>query len=700
MKKALLLAAALIFASACAFAETNSATVQGFGGDVTVTIESQDGVISAVTAEGAGETPTVGGAAITALNEGTLAAFVGQDLAQADFGGIETVSGATVTSTAVISAALEAQRDATGAAAEKTPVADGTYTATVPSYSVTEQMTLSITFADGELSAIDVVTPGSTAPIFETVTEKFIPRLIDSQSLATDAVSGATVSSNAVKSAVSLAIAQAGGDPLEWYTPVAKSTETVTLEGYDVIVVGLGASGIASYISATEHGATAFGIETAAKIGGNSSNTAGSMGINPPSYVEANGGEKFVEEEDLIADWVDYTDGDAKESMIRLMVEESGEVMDWLKFDYGFQFGDLSAFFHPAGWRVWASYPDKDELFISAMETAKARNEKNDYMTELTAEALLTDTDGAVIGVRATCYDGTTYEIYGDSVVLATGGFIGNAEMCEEYIGGVWNTEAMTQCDGAGIRMAQEAVGAALYNPDVVPVSHIAQVANIIRTDELTADQKAVLTSMAIDNSFPVVSADGTAHNDEIGMFFAFDAWKAGPTYYVLYAQEDIDAIREKGLATANTPMFLAQGGTVEAGVPVSDIDAILDVGEAYGDVFRADSLEALAEQLGMENLIAEADSGAFERKEGAYVAIKGASYVYSTCGGLDIDEQMNVLREDGTPVENLYAVGTDSMGTLFASGKAYVTYGAAAHGWCWTSGKIAGENAAAKYAE
>jgi len=87
-------------------------------------------------------------------------------------------------------------------------------------------------------------------------------------------------------------------------------------------------------------------------------------------------------------------------------------------------------------------------------------------------------------------------------------------------------------------------------------------------------------------------------------------------------------------------------------------------------------------------------------KKDGAYVAVKGASYAYSTCGGLDINETMNVLREDGTAVENLYAVGTDSMGVLFCSGKAYVTYGAAAHGWCWTSGQIAGQQAAAAFAE
>ena len=48
------------------------------------------------------------------------------------------------------------------------------------------------------------------------------------------------------------------------------------------------------------------GIEAAAKIGGNSTNTSGPMAINPPSRVEANGGE-IVPKADLLKDWAEYT---------------------------------------------------------------------------------------------------------------------------------------------------------------------------------------------------------------------------------------------------------------------------------------------------------------------------------------------------------------------------------------------------------
>ena len=683
MKKwiALLLSLVMVMSvmNIAAAQEPLTATVAGFGGDVTVTVEVDgEGKIVSIAADGSTQTPDVGGKAANDLNEGALAGLAGTELAELDAAGIEGITGATVTSEAIKTALEMIKAEATGA--EATPVQDGTYTVTVPAYSVTEQMTLNITFEGGKLPKLETVTAGNTPGIFATVEENLYPRLIENQSLETDVITGATVASGAVKQAVEKAIEMAGGSVADWHAPVAKSDAVVELNDYDVIVVGLGGAGMTAYLSAAESGATVFGIEKAAKIGGNSTNTSGPMAINPPSRVEANGGQ-IVPPDELLADWAEYTtiDGqqDAKLDVVEMFINNSGETLDWME-KYSFQFGDGK------------DGKTKDDAYVEAMEAAKAMNEKNDYKLELTATELLVE-DGKVAGVKAVAWDGTTYLVHGKSVILATGGFIGDGELSNEYIHGVWRTEAMTQCDGAGIKMAQNAVNANLYNLDVVPVSHIAQVYNIVRNDDLTADQKAILTSLALDKAYPVVGEDGVKVNDKIGMFFAFDVWAAGPTYYVIYSENEMNGFKENGLAAANTPMFLAQGGTVEAGVPVADLDQILSVGEAYGDVFKADSLAALAEQLGLENLTENV-----EDQGGAYYAIKGASYVYSTCGGVEVDANLNVVDVDGNPVPGLYAVGNDSLGVLLASEKAYVTYGGAAAGWALTSGRLAGAYATA----
>ena len=94
-----------------------------------------------------------------------------------------------------------------------------------------------------------------------------------------------------------------GGVSSEWYTPVAKKTEVVRLEGYDVVVAGLGGSGMSAYLAAAQNGATVFGIEAAAKVGGNSATAGGPMSVNPQTKMDSqNNGEKFFDEEDLIAD--------------------------------------------------------------------------------------------------------------------------------------------------------------------------------------------------------------------------------------------------------------------------------------------------------------------------------------------------------------------------------------------------------------
>jgi hypothetical protein len=48
---------------------------------------------------------------------------------------------------------------------------------------------------------------------------------------------------------------------------------------------------------------------------------------------------------------------------------------------------------------------------------------------------LLTHDDGSMRGVKVRRSDGRLYEVLGDSVMLACGGFEGNPEMLAKYVG-------------------------------------------------------------------------------------------------------------------------------------------------------------------------------------------------------------------------------------------------------------------------
>ena len=138
------------------------------------------------------------------------------------------------------------------------------------------------------------------------------------------------------------------------------------------------------------------------------------------------------------------------------------------------------------------------------------------------------------------------------------------------------------------------------------------------------------------------------------------------------------------------------------------------------GFIYKADSLDALAKAIGgkmdagtLKTSVKDyqtaskgtdplgkkaelfARMGAPASESEYYVAITGAPYIYSTCGGLDVDVSMRVLDKSGAPIEGLYAVGTDSMGVLFTNTKGYANYGGIAQGYAFVSGKTAGAEAA-----
>ena len=346
-----------------------------------------------------------------------------------------------------------------------------------------------------------------------------------------------------------------------------KKDDTVVIEDYDVIVVGMGGSGVFSYCAAADQGATVFGIEAAGKIGGNSVCTYGPMALNSRYLKEKfNDGEDYINPDDVYKVWMDYVEGDEKADVIHEAVYNSGTALDYFVDNFGFEFeglGLLGSFVVPEWDKEWCVYtadadntawnilgPNKTYQFLRALDIANAKNEKNQYMTELTADSLIFDEDGKAIGVKATYYDGTTYEIYGKAIILATGGFLGNDEMMVEYLGSTVNAIGDTVNKGAGIKMGQSA-GGALYMMGTLPMVHISQVKNLIRTDDLTADQKAILTALALTTDRPMITTTGepwgnvnqsgtTAEGIEVEIVFA-----PNYMYYNLYTQADIDAIRE-----------------------------------------------------------------------------------------------------------------------------------------------------------
>lgn len=749
MKKVIALLLVLMLAlPVVALGETLTAEAPGFGGAVSVTLTVEDGKITAAEITGDSETPEVGGAALEPLAEQLVAAGNAE---------IDGVAGATFTSNAVKEAAAAALAKAGGAEATEAALTDGEYTAEAIGFdrAVTDKIT--VTIADGKLAAIAFGEDcGSTPPMLDTVAGKLFPRIIENQSTGVDSLTGATVTSNAAKQAIDDCLTQAGADLSAFHTIPEKKggAEEITTQ---VLVIGMGGSGTYAALRTAESGAQVLAIEKQARYGGTTALTSEIESINPPRIKEEyNNGEDFCDAAAMRQAWSDYVEGDAKEEIIDLFFENSGPALDWLALDHGavFDYEPQAGFTDVDVYKVkFQWYPNKDERTPGAPTYGYNKAEiatyfdrlvddftalGGQYMLETEAYELIVE-DGKCVGVKArNLADGTEYTIHADAVVIATGGFLGNAEMTEKYLSdeyfplkGAWKVYGSARNDG---KMIQSAIdnGAATYNIGMPPEVHMSGTTDFINALDygfeihkvegaldFNTGREPIWTVadlpliMGVSSNSLAVAPTGKRFTGEPGIAM-LDPWIAGPNYYSIWSAEQIDGIVNEGLKVdviGPAVGFLGHRGSIPSGTPLPEAYDVLDIAIERGFVFKADTIEALAEQIGVDpaalsetvttyNGYCEAGEDAEFGKpasdlvkigEGPYYAIKMASYSYNTVAGLDIDEQFRVLNTEGAPIEGLYALGSDSAGVLFTEKKPYVTFGGANNGWALTSAYVAG---------
>ena len=759
MKKFLCVLMALCMAAAYAAAEapayqagTYEAVAAGFGGDVKVTMTFDADKITDVKAEGPSETEGIGTRALDKLPGVIL------EQQSAD---VDAVAGATFTSKAIRLAAQDCIDQAKGVTGEVTAkMAPGTYEGHGIGFRIALPLNVSVTVSEDRIESIvvDQENTADTKAFIQTVVDKLIPRMLEYQSVSVDAVSGATATSNAVRQATEDAVVQAivaaGGDPSDvraFYHAMPKSSETEELSA-DVLVIGLGGSGMAAAISSAEKGLNVLAIEKAAKWGGNCVLTSGPMAINVPSQVAAEienwrdpisgetitkkAGDNLIDKEALYQAWLEYTTNDegvqqAKPEIVRLFLDESGYTDDWLT-QYGFQFNAASGF---AG-NTWAAYTPiaggkalTEGFFAECMENFVKLGGR--YMLETEAYDLIVE-DGKVVGAKArNMVDGKEYVISAKAVVLATGGFAGSGEMEKKYLEntyfplkGEWKLFGMQQNDG---KMLEAAIrnGAGTYNISVAPMVHVGGVDGFLPGFETVPGARGGVWSqadmplnMAISSDSLAVGGDAKRFTPESSLSM-FNPWIAGPHFYSIYGSDQVQKLIQEGFEEAPygpSTSYLGYGTSIPAHTPLTMGETVLQAAIDAGYVFKADTLAELAEKMGLDGATLEATVAAYngyceagedlefgkdpkylKAVTGApYYGIIGSSWCYSTCGGLDVNEKFQVLRADGqTPIEGLYAVGTDSMGVLFSETKAYVTYGGGAMGYAFTSGRLVGENIA-----
>ncbi|MDO4549243.1 MAG: FAD-dependent oxidoreductase, partial [Clostridia bacterium] len=689
-QKLILMLCLLMIVAIPAMAQTYISTVSGFGGDIVVTVEVEDGVLVDVACEGAGETAGIGSVAVERLPSAIL---------ESGTWDVEGVSGATISSSAIRQAAREALAAAGLVNDGIAPVnmKAGTYTAQANGFALCEPITVTTILSHNKIIDIkvDEVNLAETPPLLNSVIDLLIPRMLENQSVRVDSITGATMTSSAVKTAVEDCIVQAlvaaECDPaaVQAFYNVPEKTGGEEELHTQVLVVGMGGSGVMTAMSAAENGAQVLAIEKNGRYGGSTGVTSEVMAINPTRIQEEyNDGNDWIDVDAMREAWLTYTEGDAKEELVDYMMYESGNAIDWLHYEHGFEFDYVPK----TGFTPADVYACKYQYLPNTVGANKAYIEDyfngivedfveagGAYMLETEAYALIMDDDGAVIGVKAEdLVDGTQYTIYADYVVLATGGFAGNGDMEEEYLSneyfelkGEWNCFGMTTNDGKMIAAAIEN-GAGTYNIGMPPMVHNAGTIAFLPGYEtnLVEGQVGARTGrplvwssgdlpldMAISASSLAVNKHGERFTTEEQVAM-LNSWIAGPRFYSVWSSTQIDALRDRGFtypSSGPATIYLGYQGAIPAEIPISNAYEVLEDAVSRGIAYKADSIEELAALIGcepetlkttVETYNGYCETGVDEQfgkdakyldeiGEGPYYAMIGAPYCYTTCGGL-----------------------------------------------------------------
>ena len=178
-------------------AGTYTASANGMG-EVTVTVTVDEaGTITDVTADGPGETPGIGTNAIEQLPAAIL---------EAQSADVDAVASATITSNAILTAVRDCLTQASGGGAA---AVEGTsYTAAATGMG---EVTVTIVVDDGgAIVDVQIEGPGETPGIGTNAIEQLPAAILEAQPAEVDTVASATITSNAILTALKDCLAQAG----------------------------------------------------------------------------------------------------------------------------------------------------------------------------------------------------------------------------------------------------------------------------------------------------------------------------------------------------------------------------------------------------------------------------------------------------------------------------------------------------------
>lgn len=667
MKKtlSLFLLLACILWSACGAAEQFTALANGFGGSVSVSLTIENGVITDVTADGPNETQGIGSRAIDTL-PGMIKAANSVE--------IDGVAGATVTSTAVLSAAKDALAQSgitlTEATAELGKMIPGTYEGTGKGFH--SMITVSATVSEDAIESVTIGQHDENLMIGDLAFPAMTQSIVNNQSLA-DVVSGVTFTSNGINAAVQDALRKAGASDAMISAFLTASIPTEKNPGdteTDIVVIGAGSAGMVAAMQAADLGANVILLEKEGITGGSSRLSHGC--IWAVDYEETNQEYNFASEE--IHDYFTQKCGIVNnDEVFYRVVNNTGDGLRYLMANGGKSDGIGQLSNGKEDQRFRSIIFDKNGAGLATFLEDQVRARDNiDLRLNSSASDLLVE-DGVVSGVTVLCQDGS-YTIKAKKVILATGGFTYDKDLIAQYANGRdWKNMMIsgigTTGDGhrMGLKMGGTLIGEGGINIFGVEGRQDSMSIYVLYYLPLIVDKTGNQIA-AMDEHYGTI-CDKIQKTEDGRAFIIYDAAQSMTTW---------------------PPMpELVKQGSAYYGETIEELAAAIGV--------DADNLKATIQAHNQHVENHETDEWGTEAEtmtiigDGPYYAYCMVSTLMGTITGLKVDDTMHVVREDGTPVENLYATGELIFGNMFND--LYPMSGTALT-LCISSGQLAAQDA------
>lgn len=561
----------------------------------------------------------------------------------------------------------------------------GDFTGTAKGFGGDVSVTLTLT--DGAITGCTAEGKDETQGVGSEAIAQMPGKIAESGSIAVDGVSGATLTSTAIKEAAAAALTAAGLNPDDYKTAVEKdaAAEDSTVDA-DVVVVGAGGAGMTAAITAAGEGKSVVILESQSMVGGNSVRATGGMNAAKTVYQDENefgesagvektlktAAEKYADNETITAlaktvseQWAAYQANptgyfDSVELMeldtmiggkgindpelVETLCANSADAIDWLD-EHGITLHNVSSFGGASVKRIHRPVNAEGKTvsvgsYMIPLLQENCEKAGVKMMLDTTATEILTDANGAAVGVKATGASGETVTVNAKAVVLATGGFGANLDMVVKYkpeLKGFMTTNA-PGIQGQGIEMAQ-AIGAATVDMDQIQIHPTVE-----------ANTAALITEGLRGDGAILINEEGKRFIDEVGTRDVVSAAEIAQTGSYSWLVVD------QAMADASSVIqgYIKKGYTV--------------TGATYEELGKAMGVDAAAFAETMEkwNGYVEAKNDPdFGRTSFAnplntapYYAVKVTAGVHHTMGGLKINANTEVLNEKGEVIPGLFAAG------------------------------------------